>query len=346
MKSENKLLTQEKFKKAKVFLIYTLIFGIIELFLILVFKKYDKQFIWNADGLDQHIVNLKYFRELLLEFLKTGHLSTFTWNVGAGFNLFSNFAYYLFGDFFSYLTIFFSEDKIELAYNMLIVIRMYFIGIAFLAYCKYKRTKEFPALIGALMYTFCGYALFSVIRHPYFANALILFPLVMIGIEKAILENKYIFYTIIIAIAFIGNFYFAYMIALIIAIYGIILAIHTYKEDGIKKIINVLLKVVLYSILGITISGVIILPTAFSFLSSERSWGDVVQTYSIAYYKNLASNLINTIYTDYWAILEVQSIILLAIPVFIKRRKENYPIFILMLILILPLLFSRNKLNI
>jgi len=56
----------------------------------------------------------------------------------------------------------------------------------------------------------------------------------MIGIEKAILGNKYIFYTIIIALTYIVNFYFAYMISLVIAIYVIILAIHTYKKDGVK----------------------------------------------------------------------------------------------------------------
>jgi len=336
---------EEKLKKAKVFLIYTLLFAIIEGVLILIFKKYDKQFIWNADGLDQHIVNLKYFRELLVEFLKTGHFSTFTWNAGFGFGLFSNFAYYLFGDFFSYISVFFAENKIEFVYSLLVVVRMYFIGIAFLCYTRYKKIKDFPALIGSLIYTFCGYALFASIRHPYFSDALILFPFVMIGIEKAILGNKYIFYTIIIALTYIVNFYFAYMISIVIAIYGIILAIHTYKKDGAKKVIKVLLKTLLYSLLGISISAVILLPTIVSFMSSERSSQGAIQTYSIDYYRNLVSNILNSIYVDNWGILEVQSIIMISLPVFFRRRKENYPIFLLMLVLVIPLLFSRSKFN-
>lgn len=332
-----------KLKKVRVFLIYTLIFAVVEAVLIAIFRKYDKSFIWNVDGLEQHIINLKYFRELLLDFFKTGSFSTFTWNVGGGFNLFSNFAYYLFGDIFSYFSIFFAENKLELFYNIAVIVRMYFIGITFLFYCKYKKTNEFPAIIGALMYTFCGHVLFSCIRHPFFANAVILFPLAMIGIEKMILEDKHIFYTVIIALLFIMNFYFAYIIALIIAIYGTILTIYKYRKDGIKKIVKVLLNTILYSGLGILISAVILLPTVVSFLSSERSVEQGMHPYNIEHYRNLANNLLNSVYIDYEAILEVQSIVLLAIPVLLKRRRENYPLFWLLIILFITLLVPRNS---
>lgn len=331
----------EKFKKVKVFLLYTLIFFILELVLILIFRKYNKQFIWSEDGIRQHIVNLKYFRELLLEFLKTGSLSMHTWNAGLGFDLFSNFSYWILGDFFSYVCVLFSEDKIEFLYNLLIVVRMYFIGVSFLCYCRYKRVNDFSALIGSIIYTFCMYVLFSATRHPYFSNALILFPLVMIGIEKAILENKFIFYTIIIGIAYITNFYFACIISLAIAIYGVILTIYSYKKDGARRIIKVLLEVFLYSILGILISAVVFLPTIISFMSSERDMISIDYSYTSEYYKNIISNLLTVDDARCWAYWGMQSIAFIAIPVFFKRRKENYSLFLFMIIMILPLFFPR-----
>lgn len=335
----NKLLQNENFKRLT---IYTALFGIVALFLVLIFKKHGKSFIWNnPDGLEQHIISLRYFRTLLIEFIRTGDFSTFTWNIGLGFDMFGNLAYYIFGDIFSYISILFPTSKIEILYSVLVVVRMYFTGITFLCYCKYKKMNLTSSIIGALMYTFSTFAMFSAVRHPYFINALIVFPLAMMGIEKIILEGKTTFYTIIIAATFVINFYFAYMIALIIAIYGVILTIYTYKKDGFKKIIKILFKTLLYSILGIMISGVILLPTGISFLTSERSSANTIYPYSMSYFRNLFNNLLNVGYGKYWVMLGVQSIILISLPIFIRKRKENYPLFLLMTILVLPLLFSQ-----
>ena len=194
--------------KHKLIIGYTILFAVIIAFLISILKKYGKSFIWNGpDGLTQHVVNLQNFRQLLIDFIKTGKVSTFTWNIGTGFDMFGNLAYYCFGDIFSYISVFFPKSKIEVLYNILIVMRMYFCGITFICYCKYKKMKEYPSLIGALMYTFCTFVLFTV-RHPYFINAVIIFPLALMGIEKIVLENKKIFYTIIIAIMFMMNLFY------------------------------------------------------------------------------------------------------------------------------------------
>lgn len=338
-KKGNKLFHNKYFKTL---LIYTGLFSIISLFLIVIFKKYDKSFIWNnPDGLEQHIISLRYFRTLLIDFIRTGDFSTFTWNIGLGIDMFGNLAYYIFGDIFSYISILFPTNKIETLYSVLVIVRMYFAGISFLCYCKYKKMNLISSIIGTLMYTFSVYSIFSAVRHPYFINALVIFPLAMIGIEKIILEGKKTFYTITIAVTFIMNFYFAYMIALIIAIYGIILTIYTYKREGIKKISKILIKILLYSILGIMISGVILLPTGISFLTSERSASNTIYPYSISYYRNLFSSLLTTGSCGYWVILGVQSIILISLPIFIRKRKENYPLFLLTVILLLPLLISQ-----
>lgn len=324
----------------KIILIYTLLFSGIIAYFIWIFAKHNKSFIWIGDGAEQNIVILEYFQNLLKSFIRTGHLSTFTWKLGFGFDMFSNLAYYTIGDIFNYISVLFPANKIEMLYNILIIARIYFVGIAFICYCKYKKMQNTPTLIGTLMYTFSSYVLFASVRHPYFINAVTIFPLAMIGIEKAIKEEKYTFYTIIIALTYIINFYFAYMITIIIGIYGITLAIHTHKKEGYKKIIKTLLKTLAYGILGIIISAVILLPTGISFINSERSGIEKIYPYTIKYYRNLINNLLTVNEGQNWVIWGVQSIILITLPVFIKKRKENYPIFITLIILIIPLLIS------
>lgn len=258
-----------------------------------------------------------------------------------GIDMFSNLAYYILGDIFSYFAILFSTKSLENVYAILVIIRMYFIGIAFLCYCKYKKMDLLSSIVGALMYTFCFYSLYAAPRHPYFMNALIILPLTLIGVEKIIKEDKHLFYTIIIALNFISSFYFGYMIALIIAIYGTILTIFTYKKDGFKKIIEVLGKTLLYSIIGIMISGIILLPAGIGFISSERTSSNIIYPYTVNYYRNYLLSLLCNKNIGYWLCLGTQSIVFLTIPSFIRRRKENYPLFLTFIIIIIPTLISQ-----
>lgn len=321
-------------------LMYSAFFAILIGFILMIFFKYRKSFIWQPDGLKQHVLILEYFRGLLTNFIKTGDFSTFTWNVGNGMNLYGNFAYYIFGDIFSYFSIFVPSKYIEYVYSALAIVRMYFIGISFMFFCNYKKMNRNSSVIGALMYTFCTFALFSAVRHPYFSNALILFPLVMVGIEKIVKEDKKVFYTMIISLIFISNFYFAYMICLVIAIYGISLIICTYKKDGIKKIISKTSQVLFYSIVGIIISAIILLPAGIEFFNSERSGTDNLYPYTIEYYRNLIKNLLDVKSNGYWMYWGVQSIIMITLPIFIRKRKEDYPTFFTILVLILPMLVT------
>lgn len=321
-------------------LAYTAFFTLIVAFIIYIFVKNNKSFIWGEDGLNQHIITLSYFRELLINFFKTGDFSTFTWNIGNGFNMYGNFAYYIFGDIFSYFSVLVPSKYIEYFYSVMVVVRMYFIGISFIYFCNYKKMNRSASTIGALMYTFCTFALYATVRHPYFSNAMILFPLLMVGIEKIVKEDKKIFYTLMVALIFLENFYFAYMISLVIAIYGTILIICTYKKDGIKKILTKTIQVLIYSVIGVIISAVLLLPTGMEFLNSERSGADKIYPYTKIYYRNLVKNIIDCDEGAYWVYTGVQSIILISLPIFLKNRKKDYPVFCTLIILALPLLVS------
>lgn len=329
---------KKEHKLLKNILIYAGFFSVIVAFMIYIFCKYNKGFIWVPDGLKQHTAILEYFRKLLVTFIKTGDLSTLTWNIGNGLNVYGNFAYYIWGDVFSYFSILVPNKYIEQFYSCMIIVRMFCIGVSFLYFSSYKKMNKGASIIGALMYTFCTFVLFTAVRHPYFLNAIILFPLIMVGVEKIVKEDKKIFYTIIVSIMFISNFYFAYMFCVLIAIYAISMIICTYKSEGIKKIILKMLQILICSIIGIMISAVILLPAGIEFINSERSGVDKIQPYTIGYYKDLAGSLLEIKSAEYWVYLGVQSIIMLSLPVFIRKRKEDYPIFILLIVLIFPLL--------
>lgn len=323
--------------------LYSLFFLIISFVMVFIFLKYDRLFIWNnSDGVKQHIVTLRYFRELLLDFFKTGNFNTFTWNIASGMDMYGNLVYYIMGDFFSYLVIFFKVESLNKLYSVLVLFRMYLAGVSFLSYTNYKKMKVVPSVIGAIYYTFSTFMLFSAVRHPYFTNALILFPLVILGFEKLVMENKKILYILAVFLTFISNFYFAYMIVFIIAIYGLVFIFYNYKKNGLKKIVQILIRVILCSLVSLLLAGIQLLPVIFDFLDSERTGYLAVEPYTISYYRNLIKGLLSLESPGFWVYNGIgQSIIFLSLPVFWSRKKENLPLFITFLILLLPLVFSK-----
>ena len=309
--------------------------------MISIFNKYDKSFIWSSDGIIMHTVNLSYLRSMVINFIRTGNISTFVWNVGNGVDLFSHMTHHIFGDFFSYVSILFRTKNIPTVFEALIFIRIYCAGLSFLCYTKYHKLNKTSSIIGALLFAFSSFVFYTSVRHPLFINGLILFPLLMIGIEKIIIEDKKIFYTIIIAITYIVNLYYAYPMSLTLAIYGTLLAIKHYKKNGIKKILQVLLKTLFYSIIGIMISCVLLLPTLLAISSSQRNAGNLISSYSLEYYRALAKSLLHLKNTGFWVVIGTQSLIFITLPLTIKKyRKENSSMLMLLLLLLLPILFA------
>ena len=191
-----------KNKNFNIFMKYTLSFGIIMSFICLFFIKRHINFIWLEDGLNQHFITLNYFKSILENLT----FNTFTWKIGFGMDMFSNLSYYIIGDIFSYISILVPKNLLKYLYFILVPIRLYCTGITFLLYCKYKNKLTDSSVIGSIIYTFCGFALISSIRHPYFINAMIIFPLTLIGIEKFIIEDKKIFYILTVFLMFFNSF--------------------------------------------------------------------------------------------------------------------------------------------
>ena len=163
---------------------YSLCYLVVALFIVLYFYFSNKSMVWvnlSYDGLDQHVVNLGLLKKVLL-----GNFNTFFWNIGYGMDLYANFTYYIFGDFPSYIAIFFPDDKIHIAYEIIILLRIYLSGIAFIAYTNNKKYNERNVIIGSIIYAFSCFSLFAMARHPFFLNTMIIFPIFLLSIEKLI----------------------------------------------------------------------------------------------------------------------------------------------------------------
>ena len=342
--------------KTKIYWIYTLLFILIACVVFSTFIITKRSFIWKGDGLRQHYIILKDFNENVRNFLSnpSGGFKLFSWNMGLGLDVIGQYSYYVLGDPFAYISLLFPMQYLELAYNFLIILRLFCIGLAFIVYSQYhakkvgnEEAKPYNILIGALIYTFSAYSLYTAVRHPYFLNAMILFPLLLLGVDKLFRENKKVPFIIFIALSAISNYYFFYMHTIMIVIYAIIQYICEYRKEGAKHFFQKLGSAILCYIIGILIAGIILMPTIHSFINSARSDEETICQYSGRYYQNIFTINLLTTNPNNWSIIGVSSIILLMLPILWLKRKENktYLVYFIVTTIMLLIPFIGSLMN-
>ncbi|MBQ7105512.1 MAG: YfhO family protein [Bacilli bacterium] len=313
------------FKKNKIFWAF-LSFSFLFLILSFGFNYYlGTNYIFNKINIDSFITNFIYFRSLLVNFFNTGDMSLFTYNVGLGTNLLPCFIY-LFGDLLSYISVVFSEENLVVLFEVLIYIRLFLAGISFIIYCKYKNVSNYYSVIGAIIYSFSIFTLYFFSNNPYIFNLMIFLPLLTIGIEKIILDNKKIFFIIISFFTSLVNVYYIPLLLIYIILYSLVLIIDKYKSYGFKLIIMAFFRVLLSYLISLLLLSFILIPLLYQMFNSNISLG-IFNEFSFVnmFFVSLVHDFNSTF-------IGINGIVLLVFPLVIKNFKENR-LFIILLIL-------------
>ncbi len=305
----------------------------------------EKALIWNIDGIAQHFPILAQFQGIL-----QGHvhqsLAGWSWNLGAGGDQLTTFAYYVMGDPFSYLIALFPASKLEFGFQFLIILRLYCVGLAFMAWANRLPYSKHSKLIGTLIYTFSGYNFYVSMHHPFFLLPMIIFPLLAMGVEDVLQKRKWIPLAIATALALISNFYFAYVLAFGTFVYLLARLLHIRSQSENKKFDWFLIYRVLQGVFtGLLMSGIILIPTLMAVLQSSRSmnhaeFANGLFLYPFSYYLSIPNQLItSTTIKNFWFVVNIGGIAFLAtIYVLIHFKAHKYLASVLSIIFVAVLL--------
>lgn len=318
-------------RRQRYYLVYTVSFLVIALFVFVWFPVLGKSMIWNDDGWKQHIKALiyyaKYLRQIFRSLLQEHRLVIPQWDfyISEGADILQTLHYYVIGDPIAALSVFIPSDKIHIFYGISMIFRIYLAGIAFseLAFGT-GRTNTFGILAGALTYDFCSWTM-RAIDHPYFLNPIIYFPLVILGIEKIIRKEKPYLFICAVAVSAISNFYFFYMIVITSIIYAVIRLVYIYRAPEKRaQGIRMLLYMGVMAVTGVCIAGVVLLPVIMFFLGDSRM--GLKQPfhlfYSLDYYTSLPAALVSG-RSPFWLCIGISAPALLAVALLFIRKGEN-----------------------
>jgi uncharacterized membrane protein YfhO len=296
-------------RRVSFLLLYTILFPVICILVFRYFPEEGKRMVWKGDGISQHYTALCYYArwgKAVLKSLLEGHPSfpTFNMHIGFGADLFTTLQYYVIGDPFSLPAVFVPEKHMLLFHDAMIPLRMYLAGICFDGFCREMGHRDTAAnLCGSLMYVFCSFALFGM-RHPYFLNAMIWFPLLLIGAERIFRGRPGRLFTAAVFLSCISNFYFFYMLVLLTVVYVVWRALRiclfpvfsgkVTAKEAFGRILLFAGKFLWRAVLGTAIGAVFMLPILLRFSQDPRASEGVAygMFYPAEYYRGLLESFV------------------------------------------------------
>lgn len=326
MKDLGENLVEEKKITKLTFALFTGLFLIMITAIYSYFIVLQKSFIWEGDGFSQHYLIFKDYLSLIKTYFSnpSAGLQFWDWTNGMGADILSAYGYYVVGDPFVYLGLLFPANMTEFAYHVLVFLRVYAIGIAFLFYCRRMQLASSGALVGTLMYTFAFYVVLNVTRHPFFLMPMLFFPLLCIGIEKILHNESNTLFIVVIFLSACSNFYFFYMLSVLIFIYAVIRYFNLYSTKNNKLLLAYVWKAVYSYLIGLLLSSILFVPIVGGFLQSSREPGNFASgllVYPVKYYWSLLLNLfISERYL--WTVFGYSSFALLMVPMLWMQRKK------------------------
>lgn len=189
------------------------------------------------------------------------------WSSGFGANSFSNVFYFLSSPFF-YLSLLFEKNVVPYLFLYINLFKLFLLfSFSYLWLSGNNQNQMRTSLIGAFILTFSGWVLFYY-HYNFFLDAFLIYSLILYFIDQFILDKRKFLYTFMIAILGIVNFYFLYMFIPFIGLYSIFKLY--LKGDTFTKSCKQLISLIFFSLLGLALSSLILLPSISIILQTPR----------------------------------------------------------------------------
>lgn len=284
--------------RKKWFLTYTGLFFILFFLGFITFFVQGKSFVWEGDGFRQYYSVLSYlgrfYRELLAGVCKGSfEIPMIDYTIGQGEDIITTFANYGLGDPLAALSVFVPSAYTEVLYGILVAARLYLSGLSFLVYCEGMRWGRQNSVYGALVYTFCGFAIWSV-KDPFFLNGMIYLPLILFGLERILKKKSPLPLIISVLLSALSGYYFFYMAVLGSLAYFAVRSYRIYGKAG-REIGKAGIRCLAAGLGGVMMSGALTVPLLYGFAESSRTKAytplSSLLVYDPDYYKNMFAHL-------------------------------------------------------
>lgn len=183
-----------------------------------------------------------------------------------------------------------SKRHFETVYSIIIILRLWLVGISFSLYCIRRGHRKRYILPGSLIYAFCGYAIFYGNVQPTFMSMLYMTPIIFIGIEDIFDKGDGKLFSLMVFLSFFHCFFTTYYNTVVIGLY--FFGRCAEKRLNYYEVIKKSLKIGIHYIIGFGVGGFVFVPEAIGILASGRmqSGMHLSLTYGASYLSRMIKN--------------------------------------------------------
>ena len=204
----------------------------------------------------------------------------YSWKMGFGGNFFGIFAYYLSSPF-TLITVFFDDKMLPIGVLIVNLIKIGLAGVTFSVFLRYigEKTYSYKKVIFSTLYALTSYCVaYSMCQM--WLDAVIWLPILTIGIEKLIKENKKSLFIAVMAIVFISNYYISYMIGIFLAIYFVYRMLLQDKFN-LRYFIRKTIAFIISTVVSLGLSAWLVFPTLFSLTTGKIGGNNYVSNNAV-----------------------------------------------------------------
>lgn len=298
-----------------------------------------------SDSYGQYLPLLSYFKDVI----DSKQSLMYSFSKGIGGSMFGTYAYYLASPL-NFLIIFFSKSNLYIFFAFIIILKIGLSSLFMYIYVDKRKIKQPLKLIVSICYALMAYNI-NYYFHVMWLDGIFLAPLLLLGIEKLIDQNKSLLYGIVLFLAIFSNYYIGFMLCIFSCLYFSYYLFINYNKQGKKYIFDRIKKFIITSFLAGMATMLLILPALLELLSISRTNISVDNKFKILEFlskgyiaSNNYENILNNSYVNWYAGI----IILLGslLYIFNKKIPLKEKVASLIIILIFFLSFKIDFLNI
>ena len=281
---------------------YTITFIVMTIASLNVYLLNGLSIVWNVDGLEQFYPYFVYEGTWLREIasnIASGNFEVPMWSFDLGYGADLLAEMDVFYDPLNLISFFFAEESSEWAFQFLIILRWFLAGVSFSLFSLHFKNERWCTLLAAIVYCLSGTAL-TALHWPGSTWPLILFPLLLLGVEKILNGKSPAPFILTTFLFFLISWYFAYMATIFLVIYC---AVRVYCKLKAEDSLNVshfwhwFWRFALFFIVGITMAGFALWPMISDLAVNERATSaetSIPILYSFTYYMDTLTALVGT----------------------------------------------------
>lgn len=182
-----------------------------------------------------------------------------------GVNFVGSYSFYLLGSPFFWLTLLLPSKYVGYSLSFLYILKFASASLtAYLYIQRFVKNKDY-AIIGGLLYAFSGFSVYNVFFN-HFHEAIVFFPLLLIGMEMLVEEGKIGVFGFAVFINAAINYYFFFGEVVFCVLYYIVRCVTGGWKIDLKKFGLLAVE----AVIGLLMASVILLPSIFTVLTNSR----------------------------------------------------------------------------